>query len=120
MTRHPSTAVPGCTSPKLVIKEAVKSPEYRSIIMAAVGSEPMIPDKHADFRLAQLDPKAAELLPAAFSVTAHPLSARRARRWRERPSLCLSHPIPRRPAAALVRVRISRSHPNPNFDQILD
>jgi hypothetical protein len=32
-------------------------------------------DEHADFGLAQHDPKAAELLPAALSVTAHPLSA---------------------------------------------
>jgi hypothetical protein len=82
---------PCCMSLKHVIEEVVESSADRGIIVPAVDSEQTTPDERVNFRLAQLNPKAAKPLSAPLAVTAHPLRTGRAQQWSRRHRVGLSH-----------------------------
>ena len=74
-----------CASPQMIIQKPVQRLPHGGEITPATGSEPPTLDQRINFRLAQLDPDAAQSFLTPVPVAAHPLGTGRARTgWRSR------------------------------------
>ena len=83
-----------CASPQVLVKEPVQRLPHSGEITPAITREPPTPDQRINFRLAQLDPDAAQPFLVPVPMAAHPLGTGRARPGRRSRERRVGHEVP--------------------------